>query len=129
HLDLDEHEREVVSVDHVVLDAGWPGVRDAGLQFGVALSGRLVEQKLAGSHRHDHILVLVPVIAGRSARCEAPFGNAHRVVVDLYRGLRGWHVAKASRKNKSDERLASLRQEHYGFSTLRATATDHSGAD
>ena len=75
-LDLDEDEREVVGVDHVVLDAGRARVALARGQLCVTLAFRLIQEQLPGRHRYDDIGIFVTMMAGGGARSESPLRDA-----------------------------------------------------
>ena len=77
-------ERELVVVDHVVLDAGGAEIAHTGGQVAVAhRAAGLGECERTCGQRHHHIVVRVPVPARRLARGEPPLGEADALIVEL----------------------------------------------
>jgi hypothetical protein len=90
-LDLHEGEIERVGVDHVVLDAFEPRIRNMLLERRRArAAARLLEHEVAVEHGHDDIVGLVSVPPRLRARREPPLGDPHMRLRDVHmgRGLR-----------------------------------------
>ena len=92
-LDLDEGEVERIGVDHIVLDALAPRIRNMLLERRRArTAARLLEQKVAVEKRHDDIVGLMPMPPRLRAGHEPPLGDAHMRLrdVNVGRGLGAW---------------------------------------
>ena len=85
NLNFQEVEREVVRVDHVVLDTFAARIRFAGRELRKSFhSARLDQLQPACRERYDDVVVAVPMPTCRCARREAPFRDAHTVVLDVH---------------------------------------------
>jgi hypothetical protein len=83
-LDLDEGEVEPIGVDHIVLDALPPRIRDVALEGrGARGAARLLEQEVAVEERHDDIVRLMPMPPRLGAGGEPPLGDAHMRLRDV----------------------------------------------
>src|SRR5271167_602296 len=92
-LNLDEGEIKRIGVDHVVLHALAPRVRDMALECRRprAASG-LLQQGVAIGERYDDIIGLMGVPPGFGAGNEPPLGHAYMRLrdVNMGHGFRAW---------------------------------------
>ncbi|SVE26002.1 uncharacterized protein METZ01_LOCUS478856, partial [marine metagenome] len=86
-LDLHENELVIVDVDDVVLDTGVTEIRLPGDELGFKDSVYGLKPQCPGAHRHDDIIILVPVPSRCVPGGEPPLGDTCALVVDLNRGL------------------------------------------
>src|SRR6516225_5271392 len=76
-LDLDEDEFKGVGVDHVMLHAQRAVIGAPSGELGEVLLLAILELEAARRHRDHHIVIGMPMPAGRSPRRETPFGDLH----------------------------------------------------
>src|SRR5262249_13898082 len=72
---LDEDHFLGAAVEHVVLDAGWTEIGDAAGGVGERFLAALDDPHPSARHRDDHVIVLVPVMAGMGTRNEPVPGD------------------------------------------------------
>jgi len=87
--DLDEDELGRARIDHIVLDADRPSIRDARRELARYRPGRRLQQQRARGLRDDHVIHGMAMPAGLPAGRETPLGHLHLFVVDLHCGNGG----------------------------------------
>src|SRR5580658_10030475 len=123
-LDFDEPELVGIDVDDVVADARGTVVGDTGRELRIARAVGFDQTQRAARQRHDHVVEGVHMLAGCSARREAPQRHEYARIIDLDRrhGFHARHHAEGTLSSRKRCRNSFRRCRRWRISMVAAVS-------